>query len=166
VAASARANPYAVVSCGLAALDSALHGNVSRLTYRMLASVRAGEPAREVVARAVAAGRGGVPGFGHRIYRAADPRAELIFDLLAELPDAEPAVAAARQVSDVVTAHSNSFRNVDLALATLALATGMPAEAGETIFAHARIAGWIGHALDEYSQPPLRLRPVGRYHGP
>jgi citrate synthase len=165
-AASARANPYAVVISGLGALDSALHGNASRLAYPMLAAVRDGVPARIAIARTIASGRTGVPGFRHRIYRAADPRAELIFDLLSGVPAAQPVLAAVDQVVEIVAAHGATFRNVDLALAALTLAAGMPADAGEAIFAVARIGGWIAHALDEYSREPLRLRPVGRYVGP
>ena len=165
-AASARADPYAVVLSGLGTLDSALHGNASRAAYRMLAAVRAGDDARTVIARTLASGRGGVPGFGHRIYRAADPRAELIFELLAGLEAAGPALDAAAAVTAIVADEGAIFRNVDLGLATLALATGMGEDAGEVIFSIARIGGWIAHAIDEYRQTPLRLRPVGRYVGP
>ncbi|GGL77779.1 citrate synthase [Microlunatus endophyticus] len=165
-AASARADPYAVVLSGLGALDSALHGNASRAAYRMLSAVRAGDDARTVIARMLAGGRAGVPGFGHRIYRAADPRAELIFELLAGLEGAEPALDAAAAVSGIVADKGVIFRNVDLGLATLALAAGMGEDAGEVIFSIARIGGWIAHAIDEYRQTPLRLRPVGRYVGP
>jgi citrate synthase len=165
-AASARANPYAVVISGLGALDSALHGNASRGAYRMLSAVATGQPPRTVIASSLATGRGGVPGFGHRIYTVADPRAELIMELLAGLPGSQIALKAAEALTEVVADHGGSFRNVDLALATLALAAGMPEEAGEVIFALARTGGWIAHAVDEYAQPPLRLRPVGRYVGP
>lgn len=165
-AASARANPYAVVISGLGALDSALHGNASRLAYPMLAAVRGGEAARTVIARTIASGRTGVPGFRHRIYRRQDPRAELIFELLAEVPGSGPTLDAAQQVVDIVGEHGATFRNVDLALAALALTAGMPADAGEAVFSIARIGGWIAHALDEYGREPLRLRPVGRYVGP
>lgn len=165
-AASARANPYAVVLSGLGALDSALHGNASRSAYRMLAAVLAGEDVRTVIARTLETGRTGVPGFGHRIYRTADPRAELIFELLADLDGSGPACEAAAAVTAVVADHGAIFRNVDLGLATLALAAGMPEDAGEVIFSIARIGGWIAHAIDEYQQAPLRLRPVGRYVGP
>ncbi|SDS99390.1 citrate synthase [Microlunatus soli] len=171
-AASARANPYAVVGSALGALDSGLHGRASVSAYRMLAAVANGTPATEVIAATIAAGVGGVPGFGHRIYTAVDPRAELIFARLAELsrrgvlPDACPALAAAEELVAVLRVHSGGFGNVDLALAALALAFGMPAEAGSVIFAIARIGGWIAHALDEYRQPALRLRPIGRYVGP
>ena len=55
--------------------------------------------------------------------------------------------------------------NIDLALGALSLATGMRDDAGEVVFATARAVGWIVHALDEYQERPLRLRPVGRYVG-
>jgi citrate synthase len=42
----------------------------------------------------------------------------------------------------------------------------MRPEAGEAVFALARTAGWIAHALEEYGERPLRLRPSGQYTGP
>jgi citrate synthase len=62
--------------------------------------------------------------------------------------------------------HVPLHANVDLALAVLSVSAAMPAEAGETVFAVARTAGWIAHALEEYEEHPLRMRPVGRYDGP
>lgn len=56
--------------------------------------------------------------------------------------------------------------NIDLALAVLSVASGMSAEAGETVFAVSRTAGWIAHALEEYGERPLRMRPSGQYGGP
>lgn len=165
-AASARANPYAVVLSGLGALDSTLHGSASGSAYRMLEAVVAGRSATHVVAETIASGAGGVPGFGHRIYTGIDPRAELIFQRLAQLPAAASVLAAVEELTAVMTVHSGGFGNVDLAVAALALVAGMAEEAGAVIFAIARSGGWIAHALDEYRQAPLRLRPVGRYVGP
>ena len=169
-AASARANLYAVITSGLGALDSALHGSASRSAYRMITDVLDGRPAATVVAATIASGAGGVPGFGHRIYTESDPRAMLIFDQLVEhrdhLPGAQSVLAAVAELESVMDRHAGGFGNVDLALAALALSTGMDAEAGSVIFAIARMGGWIAHALDEYHQAPLRLRPIGRYVGP
>ena len=165
-AASARANPYAVVTSGLGALDSPLHGSASLAAYRLLAAVLDGESADQALARASAAGRGGIPGFGHRIYLTADPRAEMILELLADKPDAAPVLAAVDRIVAVMADRTGGFPNVDLALAALAHAGGLPDESGSVIFAVARMGGWIAHALDEYGRAPLRLRPIGRYIGP
>ena len=53
--------------------------------------------------------------------------------------------------------------NVDLALGALTFCPGMDRSAGEVVFAIARTAGWLAHALEEYEEAPIRFRPVGRY---
>ncbi|SEN84197.1 citrate synthase [Actinacidiphila rubida] len=165
VAASARAHPYAVVSAGLGALDGPLHGQVSGLVHRMLAEVVERGSAGPVVAEYLRAGLR-VPGLGHRLYQGDDPRARLLFRLLEEVPEAAAPLAAARDVAATVARHSPQHPNVDLALGTLSLSCGMPSEAGEIVFSVARTAGWIAHALEEYAERPLRMRPVGAYDGP
>lgn len=165
-AASARANPYAVVTSGLGALDSPLHGSASRAAYRLLSGVVDGRAPESVIARMITEGQGGVPGFGHRIYTVGDPRAELIMKLLAGWSRADRIVVAYDQLVSVMADRAGGFPNVDLALAALALAAGLSDEAGSVIFAIARMGGWVAHALDEYAQAPLRLRPIGRYVGP
>ncbi|AWK13120.1 citrate synthase [Streptomyces spongiicola] len=165
VAASARAHPYAVVSAGLGALDGPLHGAASGLAHRMLAEVLERGSAAPVVADHLRAGRR-VPGLGHRLYPAQDPRAEALFGALAGIPDARPALEAAREVEATAARQEELHSNVDLALAALSVSAGMAPEAGETVFAVARTAGWIAHALEEYEERPLRMRPSGRYNGP
>ncbi|MEU1071039.1 citrate synthase [Streptomyces sp. NPDC005878] len=165
VAASARAHPYAVVSAGLGALDGPLHGAASGLAHQMLAEVLERGGAAPVVAAHLRSGRR-VPGLGHRLYPGEDPRARALFTLLAELPQAEEALAAAQDVIATTARHTELHANVDLALAVLSVACGMPAEAGETVFAVARTAGWIAHALEEYGEHPLRMRPSAHYTGP
>ena len=66
-------------------------------------------------------------------------------------------------LEDAVAA--DSFPNVDLALAALMHAYDMRPDAGETIFALARVAGWLAHAIEEYREPGLRFRPLGVYSG-
>ncbi|MDX6349519.1 MAG: citrate synthase [Streptomyces sp.] len=165
VAASARAHPYAVVSAGLGALEGPLHGAASGLAHRFLAEVLERGGAAPVVADHLRTGRT-VPGLGHRLYPGDDPRAQMLFRLLDTLPRAAPALAAARDVVETAARHTPLHANVDLALAVLSVSSAMPAEAGETVFAVARTAGWIAHALEEYAEPPLRMRPVGHYDGP
>ncbi|BBB01618.1 putative citrate synthase [Actinacidiphila reveromycinica] len=166
VAASARAHPYAVVSAGLGALDGPLHGQASALAHRMLAEVAAQGGAGPVVAEYLRAGQR-VPGLGHRLYRGEDPRARALFALLDEVPSAAAALGDAREVlATAATRHRDLHANVDLALGVLSVSHGMPPQAGETVFAVSRTAGWIAHALEEYAEPPLRMRLVGAYAGP
>ncbi|MFD9374777.1 citrate synthase [Streptomyces sp. NPDC059999] len=166
VAASARAHPYAAVSAGLGALEGPLHGAAGRLAHRMLVEVLERGGAAPVVSEYLRAGRR-VPGLGHRLYRGEDPRATALFTRLEALDQAGPALGAARDVASVMARHGGGLHaNVDLALAVLTVSCGMPAEAGETVFAVARTAGWIAHALEEYQERPLRMRPSGHYAGP
>lgn len=165
VAASARAHPYAVVSAGLGALEGPLHGAASGLAHRTLAEVLERGGAAPVVADHLRSGRR-VPGLGHRLYPGEDPRAQALFALLDAIPEARDALAAARDVIDTTARHTTLHANVDLALAVMSVAFKMPAEAGETVFAVARTAGWIAHALEEYAERPLRMRPSGHYIGP
>jgi citrate synthase len=166
VAASARAHPYAVVSAGLGALDGPLHGQASALAHRTLTAVAERGEAGPVVAELLRSGQR-IPGLGHRLYRGEDPRATALFALLEQDPAAAAPLAAARDLAATASArHPELHPNVDLALAVLTVAHGMPAEAGEAVFAVARTAGWIAHAMEEYGERPLRMRPVGAYDGP
>ncbi|MET9320479.1 citrate/2-methylcitrate synthase [Streptomyces sp. NPDC003038] len=166
VAASARAHPYAAVSAGLGALEGPLHGAAGRLAHRMLAEALERGGAAPVVADHLRAGRR-VPGLGHRLYPGEDPRARALFARLETLPKAGPALAAARDVVATTAARRPGLHaNVDLALAVLTVSCGMGPEAGETVFAVARTAGWMAHALEKYQERPLRMRPSGHYQGP
>lgn len=155
VAANARANLYAVVSAGLGALDGHYHGAATSLAYDFLGralddplvalsdQLRSGEP---------------VPGFGHRIYQRRDPRAEVLFAQL----EGQPVMEAV----EVLGSRLGSFPNSDLAIAAMMHAHGFRPDAGEALFALARIIGWTAHALEEYAHPGLRYRPQGIYTGP
>ncbi len=160
VAASTRAHPYAVVSAGLAALDGPLHGAASALAYPLLQeAVKLPDPVATIADRL----RSGValPGFGHPLYPDGDPRAGALFELLTD----GPVKRTALRLADAMRTRSGILPNVDLALAALALTHGMPADAGEAIFAVGRTAGWLAHALEEYADRPSRFRPSGRYSG-
>ncbi|WP_129306138.1 citrate synthase [Streptomyces sp. L2] len=165
VAASARAHAYAAVSAGLGVLEGPLHGASSGLAHRLLLDVLDRGTAVPVIADELRAGRR-IPGLGHRLYTGEDPRARVLFGLLEQVPRAEPALLAARDIVATTARHTPLHANVDLALAVFTVSCGMPASAGETIFAVARTAGWIAHALEEYGERPLRMRPSGHYVGP
>ncbi len=165
VAASARAHPYAAVSAGLGVIEGTLHGAACGGAHRLLLGVLDAGHATPVIAEELRAGRR-IPGLGHPLYTGEDPRARALFTLLADIPEAAPALAAARDIVATTARHTPLHANVDLALAVLTASGGMQPSAGETIFAVARTAGWIAHALEEYGERPLRMRPSGHYVGP
>lgn len=165
VAASAGAHPYAAMISGLAAADSALHGSASVAAREILFAVISGQSPEGAIARQLSRGNG-IPGFGHRIYCRQDPRAAVLFSAMRDLDEYQPALKAAAALSAVVHSRTDYPANIDLALGVLMLGSGMAEDAGQTIFVVARSAGWLAHIMDEYRQPPLRLRPVGEYSGP
>jgi len=156
VAASARAHVYAVVAAGLGAFDGYHHGTASTLAYRFLAEATHDAP--RAIAERLQTGTG-IPGFGHLIYRDRDPRADMLLGMLPDVPVRALVGELATELAD----RSGLFPNVDLALAAIMHAYDMRPDAGETIFAIARIIGWIAHALEEYAEPTLRYRGLGLY---
>lgn len=117
--------------------------------------------AAPVIADELRAGRS-IPGLGHRLYTGEDPRARAPFVLLESIPQAAPAPRCGpRHRGDDNPPHT-LHANVDLALPVLTVSFGMAPAASETALAVARTAGWIAHALEEYGERPLRMRPSGR----
>jgi len=159
-AASVRADPYAVVGTGLGAVSGALHGGASLGAETLMAAARGPEDVPRVVAELLRRGEK-VPGFGHFVYRGGDPRAILLLDLVRRAAPKSRQLAVADAVFAEVRHKSLPEPNIDFAIATLARVAGMVRGAGEAIFAVARTAGWIAHALEAYSGPgPLRPRAV------
>ncbi len=156
VAASARADPYGVVLAGLGALSGSLHGGASRLAYQLLVSASAIGP-DAALARALEVHQR-LAGFGHPLYPDGDPRARVLLELLREASAGSPALAVGDRVVAAVRRSTQTEPNVDLALAVLALASRMPEDAGEVVFAIARAAGWLAHGIEEYGEQPLRFR--------
>jgi citrate synthase len=164
VAASVRADPYAVVATGLGALGGALHGGASLGAEVMLRSAAGPADAPRVIGELLRRGER-IPGLGHFIYQTGDPRAVLLLSLTRA---AAPG-SARIQIADAVLAEAERRAlpgsNIDFALAVLARVAGMIPGAGEAIFAIARTAGWLAHALEAYSRDaPIRPRSI--YVGP
>jgi citrate synthase len=165
VAASGRAHPYACVSAGLGALEGYLHGGASRRVHELLTRCQRPADAPRVIGDILRDGMR-VPGFGHVVYRDVDPRVEPLLRAVRtaggdrrrlEILDAVLA-AGGDKVPAVV--------NVELAVAALTYTSHMPRDSGELIFAVARTAGLLAHAIEEYEEHPMRLRGRAIYVGP
>jgi citrate synthase len=171
MAASVRADPYAVVATGLGALGGALHGGPQGVRYggqslaaeSMLAGAREPSDAARVVGDLLRRGEQ-MPGLGD-LRNAGDPRAKALLDLIGKAAPRSAKFAVAEAILDETRRRSLPEPNVDFALAVLVSVAGMITGAGEAIFAVARTAGWIGHAMEEYAKvTPLLPRTV--YTGP
>jgi citrate synthase len=162
-AASVRADPYAVVATGLGAVGGALHGGSSLGAETLLAAARGPADVPRVVAELLRRGER-IPGFGHFVYRSGDPRAIALLGLVRRAAPKSAQLAIAEAVLAEVRRKSLPEPNIDFAIATLARAAGMIRGAGEAVFAVARTAGWIAHALEAYTTAPIRPRAI--YTGP
>jgi citrate synthase len=166
VAASTRADPYAVVGTGLGVLSGSLHGTASVPVHRLFNDVHeagidhAGAVVAEHLRHASA-----VPGFGHFLYPSGDPRAAVLLDLVRATGAHPERLATVHAVHAVMAEDAPADPNIDFGLAALAHVAGFHVGAGEAIFAVARSAGWVAHAIEEYGEPGNRFRARARYVG-
>jgi citrate synthase len=156
VTASTGASLAAAALAGLSALSGPLHGGMAPRVWNLV------EESRRIGPEATIAGRlargAPAPGFGHPLYPAGDPRSAALlgaFTMPAEL-------MALRHVVETTT---GEHANIDFALVALTEALNLPRDAPFAIFATARCAGWIAHAIEQLQTGQL-IRPRARYTGP
>lgn len=160
VAASTRADLYDATLAGLGTMAGPLHGGASQLAFELLVSAQ-----RDGVARALnecLRWQRMLPGFGHTVYKQGDPRAVVLLECFERLASADQRQLVSSLI-DLARDHDVPAPNVDLALAAVTWATGMPTDGGRTIFTIARVAGWTAHYLEELGERPLRFRPRAVY---
>ncbi|MCB0978616.1 MAG: helix-turn-helix domain-containing protein [Acidimicrobiales bacterium] len=181
LAAMVRARVPDVVGAGLNVLAGVRHGGASVPIEALLRDAvrvgaedaltdRLGPPrdngsaaAPRRVARSGEAA--GIEGFGHELYPRGDPRAVALIDRLEDLDAPGDRLAVVRGVLAVAAHRGLPPPTVDLALAAVAFCADMPPGSGEAVFALARAAGWIAHAIEQYGQPTF-MRARVDYIGP
>lgn len=162
--ASAGATPYAVVEAALAALQGAKHGGHTERVAALLREVGAPHAARTILASRLKRGDA-LPGFGHRLYLAGDPRGALLAQLVADTYPAAPSVALALAVVEAAQSLIQEGPTIDFGLVMLAEALGLASGSALALFALGRSVGWLGHALEQYVADQM-IRPRARYIGP
>jgi citrate synthase len=158
VAASTGADPYACIAAALATLSGPRHGTAVDEVARFADELGSPDAARAAV-RALRKRGQMPPGFGHPLYPAGDPRAT---PLLAAA--ARSANRRARTLLAIAEATTGSAPTVDVGLAAFVASIGAPASAGSGLFAVARTAGWLAHAIEQRAAG-FMLRPRARYTG-
>jgi len=161
--ASAGSTPYGAVMGGLAALQGYKHGGHTVRVEAMMREAATPGAIRDVIAKRLQRGEF-VPGFGHKLYPQGDPRAQLLLKLVQEsYPDSEAvakAMVAVKAAADLL----REAPTVDFALVALCDALGLPEGSAITLFALGRTIGWIGHAIEQYSDGQM-IRPRALYRG-
>jgi citrate synthase len=168
VIASTGADVAAALSGAVGALSGPLHGGAPARVLAMLEAVqRDGDADRWIDA---ALGRGErIMGFGHRVYRAEDPRARALRRIAVELGSERVQVAleVERAALDALAAHRPGrvlATNVEFWAAVVLDFAGVPQHLFTTLFASARTAGWSAHVLEQRCRGRL-IRPASLYVG-
>jgi citrate synthase len=169
VVASTGADCGAALSSAVGALSGPLHGGAPAYVKPMLEEVAASGDAERWVRDALASGKR-IMGFGHRIYRAEDPRSRLLKRTAKEL--GSPYVEVAEELEGVALAalqerHPDRVlaTNVEYYSAIVLDVAEIPPPLAPAMFACSRVAGWSAHILEQKRTGRL-FRPSARYVGP
>lgn len=150
---------YDGLIAGLVALKGPRHGGAGPLAALMVAEITNGDLASNIRARVSMGER--IPGFGHTVYTNGDPRADVLLRALAKAgADVDLCVEAPALIADATGLHPN----IDYALAVLMRMLGLPVGHETALFAIARSAGWVAHAIEQLNSGQL-IRPSARYVG-
>lgn len=161
--ASAGSTPYALVLAGLAALQGTKHGGACERAEALLEEAADAAGARRVVEARLRRGEP-VPGFGHPLYPAGDPRGALLMQLVTEHRGRARDVVLATALVHAVRDLTGQLPNVDFGVVTLCRALRLPPGAALALLGIGRTVGWIAHGLEQYQEARL-IRPRARYSG-
>jgi len=173
VIASTGAGLVSAALGGLSALKGPLHGGAPGPVIAMLDAIGTPENARPWLEAALERGDR-LMGFGHRVYRVRDPRADALkaaaLRLSAAGSNARFALAEAVEAAALALLKERKPSrpldvNVEFYTALLLEALGFPPDAFTCVFAMGRMAGWLAHAREQAMTGRL-MRPQSRYLGP
>lgn len=177
VVASTRAHMYAAVSAAVGSLSGELHGGANMQVMRNLVEI--GDPEKvEAWVKSKFDNHERVMGMGHAVYKALDPRADLLKHISEKLArrTGEPKWYLITKEIELVTQREyrkrrggDIYPNVDLYSASVYHMLGITDELFTPIFAIARVPGWAAHIIEEkFPVPPIKpelYRPSAQYQG-
>jgi citrate synthase len=169
VVASTGADVAAALSGAVGALSGPLHGGAPSRVLHMLDQVEQTGDAERWVKRALDSGQR-LMGFGHRVYRAEDPRARVLRRTAREI--GAPRLEVAQKLEEAALAELRARKpdrvlatNVEFWSAVVLDYADVPPELFTPMFSCARVAGWAAHILEQKREGRL-IRPSARYVGP
>ena len=169
--ASTRAGLGSAVIAGLSALKGPLHGGAPGPVLDMLDGIGSDDTAETWIRDALDRGER-LMGFGHRVYRTRDPRADVLKRVVAGLPASHGRLALAQTIEGRILQRLAAEKpdrkldtNVEYYTAILLEALGAPRGLFTSLFACGRVTGWIAHAREQLATGRL-VRPASAYVGP
>jgi len=169
IVASTESDIVSALIAGIGALKGPLHGGAPSKVQDMLRAIGKIEKAEPWLRNAITHG-GRVMGFGHRIYKTTDPRAEELREM-AQVAD-PTGFGFARRIEELALALLTELKpgrrlytNVEYYSAALMASVGLPGDLFTPTFAVSRCAGWTAHILEQLDHNRL-IRPEADYTGP
>jgi citrate synthase len=171
---SSQADPYSSLAGAAAALYGPLHGGANEAVLRMLTEIGSIKNVPAFIKR-VKGGDGRLMGFGHRVYKSYDPRAQIIkriADLVFEATGKNPLLEIALELERIALEDEyfvtrKLYPNVDFYSGLIYQAMGFPVEMFPVLFAIPRTAGWIAQWEEMLLDPDQKIaRPRQIYIGP
>jgi citrate synthase len=169
VVASTGADVAAALSAAVGALSGPLHGGAPSRVLQMLDEVGQADDATAYVKDKLDRGER-LMGFGHRVYRAEDPRARVLRRTAREIE--APRLEAAERLEEAALAELKARKpdrvlatNVEFWSAVVLDFAEVPPELFTPLFSCARVGGWAAHIMEQKREGRL-IRPTARYVGP
>lgn len=174
VIASTNSDMISAIAGAVGALKGPAHGGVPAPVLKMLRAIGTPDRAEEYIRREMTEGRR-IMGFGHRIYKVRDPRAEILgnaAEKLAEVTGDRELLELTQSVEQTTVRvlaelkpGRDLYANVELYAALILHAVDVPSELFTPVFGIARTAGWTAHVLEQYADNRI-FRPASVYVGP
>lgn len=173
VTAGTLSDIYSCITSAIGTLKGPSHGGANVQVMNTLREIDAsGQDPKEWVHAALESGKR-VMGFGHRVYRATDPRAKILREMADEIMkeagnthwlDLSDQIRAA-MAEEMETRGKKIYPNVDFFSASVYTTLGIEMDLFTAVFALARTAGWTAHLLEQFANNRL-IRPTAEYIGP
>jgi citrate synthase len=168
VTASTLSDMFSAITTAVGALKGPLHGGANEQVMKMLREVKSPDQVTSWLDDALA-NKKKISGFGHRVYRADDPRALILRRISKEVGEANNN-SQWYDLSERIEERMGELKpnlpiNVDFYSASTYHVLGIPVDFFTPIFAISRVAGWTGHVIEQVANNRI-MRPESLYTGP
>ncbi|MGA2790303.1 MAG: citrate synthase [Candidatus Bathyarchaeia archaeon] len=170
IVASTWSDMYSAITAAIGALKGPLHGGAPAPVLQMLKDIGNPERAEPWIRDELKAGRR-LMGFGHRVYRTTDPRAEILRDIANKTADkrffelARSVEETAIRILQTEKSRKKLYTNVEFYSAVVMDSVGLPPDLFTATFAASRSVGWSANVLEQVANNRL-IRPETEYTGP